>query len=555
MGHIPDQVKYSTNRHRIHDAYVQLPQKVAYSWTIGMRRKHKKFPLLFSLYAEAFLIFVFSVSFTNLLLVPGWYPDEGSDVNIAQNLGKGQMQYFAVKGTPLVAARTPLFHLMLIGAAQLWGYDIHTARLVIAIVNLITLLALFSLVNEMLDSETALLSSVIWFTAPLFFLSHRIAYIYNVQTLFVILGWWFIWKFSKTPELRWVIFAALAAGAAYMTTLLGLGLLLGMVLIIIWHKPRYILWFLPIASLPGLAYLTILYFLAPDLLLEDLTLQIHRGGGISLFSLYANNMFWFDWAGWIGIGLIGLFLIEDKKTGRIAQSLFLVNMIFTMRFGPGELSFHHFLPLLPFLSFGAAHIILKTYKFIKEDVKNDVEQLIKRFAYFHRYASIIRRIAVSLVWILVFSLIAFHAIWDNGMVMSKNSIPINCQIDKVLVNPEDALIVTEYVNQHVKPQDIVIASPHIAWRIKAKAADFEQLLAYHGLPSVNYSKGIPKERFTFAPSLENAKFVIVDPMLENWAIDSMPDLNDYYATVTGSWKLILKQGKIRLYLNPTQVEN
>lgn len=162
---------------------------------------------------------------------------------------------------------------------------------------------------------------------------------------------------------------------------------------------------------------------------------------------------------------------------------------------------------------------------------------------------------MGLVWILVFSLIAFHAIWDNGMVMSKKSIPINCQVDKVLVNPRDALIVTEYVNQHVKPQDIVIASPHIAWRIKAKATDFEQLLAYHGLPSVNYYKGIPKERFTFAPSLENAKFVIVDPMLENWAIYSMPDLNDYYATVTGSWKLILEQGKIRLYLNPTQVEN
>lgn len=507
-------------------------------------------PLFRLILYEVLIIFMLYLHLAHLAWVPGWYPDEGSDINIAKNLGQGRFQYFAIQGTPLVAARTPLFHLSLILAAKFLDYDIFTARLVVAIYNLLTVLALYLVVKQMFNEQMALLTITIWVLTPTFLLYHRMAFTYNVQTLFYVLGWWASWRFAETLHGRWLFLAALAAAAAYMAAPIGLGLVLAMALIVLWYRPRWLFWFLPVAALPGLAYIALLYLRTPQSLLEDLSIQSFRGGGFSALSLLSNYKLWFDWAGWIGLGVIGLLGIDNKRIGRITQFIFFVNLIFVMRFGPGELSFHRFLQLLPFVAFGAANLLLKVGNWLTQEAEGDAGIIAQRLPMLMRYRPLLRQILVLGMWMLVLSFVVTQAVWDFGLIGYGKSVPFYRLIDDVLVhNPADALAVTDYVNQRIERQDIVLASPHIAWRIRANATDFEQFLAYQGLFTNNFAYGVAKERFEFPLLLEKTKFVIVDNMWTEWAVGVMPLLEGYLRQIE-SWDLVLKRGNFKVYRNP-----
>lgn len=513
----------------------------------AVKRLHPLFRLM--LY-EVLIIFVLYVHLAHLASVPGWYPDEGSDINIAQNLGEGRFQYFAIQGTPLVAARTPLFHLSLVLAAQFLDYDIFTARLVVAIYNLLTVLLLYLVVKQMLNEETALLTALIWALPPMFLMYHRMAFTYNVQTPFYVLGWWAIWRFAEIGGRRWLFLASLAAAAAYMAAPVGLGMVLAVALIVLWYRPRWLFWSLPLMALPGLVYFAILYLCAPQALLEDLAMQSFRGGGFSILSLVANYTYWFDWVGWIGLGVLGLLAMDDRRLGRITQVIFFVNMVFVMRFGPGELSFHRFLQLLPFVALGAANLLLKVGNWLTREAEGDAGIIVQRFPMLMRYRSLLRQILVLGMWMLVLSFVVAHAIWDFGLIGYGKPLPFYRQIDAVLVhNPADAIAVTDYVNQRIERQDIVLASPHIAWRIRANAADFEQFLAYHGFYTNNFAHGVARERFDFAPLLENTRFAIVDNMWQEWAVGAMPPLQGYLRQIE-TWDLVLERGDFKVYRNP-----
>ncbi|MGB8252529.1 MAG: hypothetical protein WCF08_04895, partial [Anaerolineaceae bacterium] len=49
------------------------------------------------------------VRYTNLENNPGWYTDEGTLIDIAQHINKGEIQYMAVTDSVLMFGRPPLF--------------------------------------------------------------------------------------------------------------------------------------------------------------------------------------------------------------------------------------------------------------------------------------------------------------------------------------------------------------------------------------------------------------------------------------------------------------
>lgn len=253
------------------------------------------------------------------------------------------------------------------------------------------------------------------------------------------------------------------------------------------------------------------------------------------------------------LGILGSLVIEDKRLATITQGVFFTGMAFSMRFAPGALSLHHFLQLLPFVTVGAANSILKVRDHVKREANRDVANLVQKLPCLERRRSLLQRLSLLPSWVVLFSLLVFYGVRDFRIILYGNPQTFYRQIDLVLVrNPEGALAVTDYVNRQVDPEDIVVASPHIAWRVKANATDFEQFMAYQGLFSVNYGEeGVPPERFAFAPLLENTKFVIVDNMWEEWAIPyEMPVLEKYLQIIQSSWELVLKQGDFKVYRNP-----
>ena len=54
---------------------------------------------------------------------PGWYTDEGTHLDIAQNLLRGRTQYLALTQSTLLVARMPLFEMLLVGVMRLSGNE------------------------------------------------------------------------------------------------------------------------------------------------------------------------------------------------------------------------------------------------------------------------------------------------------------------------------------------------------------------------------------------------------------------------------------------------
>lgn len=497
------------------------------------------------------MIFAIYLRFVNLAWNPGWYPDEGSDLNIARNLAEGRLQYFALGGTPLIAARVPLFHLMLTGAFTLWGYDILAARLVVAIFNVLTIVLLYWATRQMFNRRMALLAALMLTIIPNVLLYQRIAFAYNVQAFFYVLGWWALWKFSVARRARWLVIAVLMASAAYMTALTGLGLVISVLLIIGWYTPRHLGWGIALMALPGIAYLSILFSLAPNALLEDFALLGERSGGgsilLQVFDLIWNYILWLDWMVWIGVGIAGLFLLEERRVRVVTMTVFFVTMINAMRMLPGDLSFHRYLELLPFIALGAANFILCAHRFLTARIRSDLEAA-TRFLAISRSTIFSKALIALVIGGLLYAPLFWLGAWNNYSISSRE-LPHATRLDVVLVRPSDAVAVTDYVNQQSQVDDLVLASPAIAWRLKTRVADFEQMLAFDGKRSQNYGKGVARTRFVFAPSLERATYVVVDNMWRVWATKHMPDLKDYIQTVE-SWPRVLRQGDFEVYQNP-----
>jgi len=501
------------------------------------------------------LIFAVYLRFAYLAWNPGWYPDEGSDLNIARNLMEGRAQYFAIEGTPLVAARVPLFHFLLLGAFAMWGYDILAARMVVAISGIATIVLLYWTARQMLNKQIALLAALVLTIMPNALLYNRIAFAYNVQAFFLVLCWWALWKFSGNRSTQWLIVAALAASAAYLTALTGLGLVIGVTLIVLWYAPRKVLWGLALMALPGMLYLGILFGLAPEALLEDLSLTLNRSGGDSIlwqiFDWAWNYTVWLDWTVWIGMGLIGLFLLNDQRVRALTLTIFFTTMINAMRMLPGDLSFHRYLELLPLIALGAANFILLAQRFLTKQLQDDWRGIAERWHYFSRYDWLSRALIALVVLGLVITPLIWSGLWDYYLVSSPES-PRPTRLDAVLARqPSDAVAVTDYVNQRTTRDDVVLASPSIAWRLQARAVDFEQMLAFDGVTTHNYGKGITQARFVFAPTLDHATYVIVDNLWRGWAVQHMPDLKNYLRKIE-SWPRVLQRGDFEVYRNPAR---
>ncbi len=488
---------------------------------------------------------------------PGWYSDEGSDLDIARHLAQGRWQYLALGGTPLVAARVPLFHLLLVGAFEIWGYDILTARLVVALFNVATALLLLIAVREMAGKWAALLSVLALGIMPNALLWSRIAFAYNVQAFFVVLCWYALWKFYTLGTRRWLLVASLAACAAYMTALTGLPLLVCVAIVTLAVKPRALIWSAPLMLLPGIGFLGLLYWTAPDALLQDLALTFGRTSDSifgQLFNFFISYVYWFDWSVWVAWGFVGLFLIERRSVRYLTLLMFLAILFNVMRAFPGvgDLAFHRYLGILPFLALGAAQFLLRVISFLRAQTKAElVSASLPRWMLWAKTnvsQSLLANAALAVLLMLPLFWLAMLDIYSVSAAVS----PLQTRLDSVSVtNPSDAREITDWVNARTGAQDVVLASPTIAWLLNAKTADFQQALAYEGNATDNYGKGLPRARFLFDASFKNADYVILDRLWRGWALQRMPALENFMRTVE-SWERVRTQGEFDVYQNPAR---
>ncbi|MCL4395838.1 MAG: glycosyltransferase family 39 protein [Chloroflexi bacterium] len=493
--------------------------------------------------------------FANLAANPGWYSDEGSDLDIARHLLMGRWQYFAISGTPLVAGRVPLFHLLLAAASAFAGLSITTARLVVALANWCCAALLYLAARRMMGRWVALLAVLAFVVMPSGLLYHRIAFAYNVQALFYVLSWWALWEYSNDRRSRWLAAAALSAACAYMTALTGLPLVAVVTLAALWVRPRSLVWCIPLMLAPGLVFLVSLYVSAPTALGQDMALSLGRTSDMVLaqfFNLVTNYALWLDWTVWVVMGIGGLLLIREPWARILSLAVMFSTLFNVMRAFPGstDLNFQRYMEVLPFIALGSAQFLERAWCHIRDVVRSDLALVVRRFTP-NAHRAIERGLVGATLLLLVVAPLAWTVLWDYYLYSSPES-PRPTKLDPVLeTEPGNGIAVTDYVNSNTRPGDVVLASPQLAWRISANAADFQQALAFEGWPTENYAAGLPRDRFVFDPSFENAKFVIVDNLWRGWASSVMPPLKTYIARVE-TWPLAMRQGEFDVYRNPAR---
>ena len=92
-------------------------------------------------------------------------------------------------------------------------------------------------------------------------------------------------------------------------------------------------------------------------------------------------------------------------------------------------------------------------------------------------------------------------------------------VSRFLLNPDDVRKTADFLNQRLAPNDVVIASPGVAWLIEGKTADFQMAIAAEGGQVPHLPHTLPANRFRFDPRFEKARYVGVDNLWRHWAVN------------------------------------
>src|SRR3990172_1294094 len=135
--------------------------------------------------------------FTQLAENPGWYSDEGTIADIAQNMAEGKVQYLALGRSTLLAARLPLMPGLLSLLLSNSQNTLLTLRAMTASLGVLSSLLLYLLVRTSLGPAaraTALLAGLLQAVYPFAVFYNRIGFSYNLLTPLLLIaagGFWF----------------------------------------------------------------------------------------------------------------------------------------------------------------------------------------------------------------------------------------------------------------------------------------------------------------------------------------------------------------------------
>jgi len=496
----------------------------------------------------------------NLDSMPGWYSDEGTLVEIAQNINRGKRQYLGITKSNLIAARMPLFPILLAGLFNLFGSSIYTLRLFTATLGVISVGLLYWVVKCVFSNERkylAILSAFLLAIYPESILFNKLGFSYNLLALLVLLMIWSISEYLKTENVAWLILGGVFVGLGSMSDLLMLVFIPVVGLSGFIKKGKHALWGTLVSLLPFSIYsiLSLLFNTSPFVF--DYKFTFLRLGTIPLLAQYPVIVF--NYASlifrdyWWSLAVIGFFILHKSFSRMIVLLSFFIPLIFLGRTANlTEAGFYYLLPLFPVLSIGVASLLEKGIPVVKDLSFRGLDHALEKFGWKENLDIFgeIRRLLLLIGSSLIIFLVVLSPFVITTFLNFNNKTGIQThKISPLLVNMQDAQKAIMYVNKNLSQDDLVIASPALAWAIEANATDFQQSLAFMGKETQHFPDDIPRSRFAFNASYLNAKFVILDPIWWNWAIPNMEEVEKMVDVVT-QWELVYQSGDVSVYKNP-----
>ena len=479
---------------------------------------------------------------------PGWYTDEGTQLEIAQNLTEGRIQYFVFNQSLLISARQPLFELLLAGTIRVFGSGMGTLRVLTGTLGVISVALLYGYVRRVQEDRLLpLLAALITATYPMTVLYTRFGFSYALLTPFVLLTALGLAEYWRAGSRKWLLLAAGSIGIGLTTDLMIGSLVAVLVVMVLFRRPRDLWWSLPVIAAPFGLYTAIMLLSAPDAFLFDLGLILRRLDGRPLSqqaSLLAHNYtILLSQDFWMPLGLTGLFLLRSARLRLVSLlSLLLPILILGRTVALYSLSFYYVTPLLPFITLGVASFIRESVPY----VGRMINQALADKPVIHGQRPLNPYIAGAITAMVIFLplLVAFTMTLDNVRARYPTA------IDPFLLSAGDVRSAVGYVNERVESADLVITSPGVGWLVDANVADYQMAVIGDGQGTVDFPSDIPTDRFAFDPGYRGAKFAIVDNLWRNWAAFHMPSVARMLVDIEQNWSLVFQSGALEVYQNP-----
>lgn len=498
---------------------------------------------------------------------PGWFSDEGTHLEIARHLLNGRTQYLSVTQSTLLFARLPLFEWLLAGTARLFGLGMGTLRGVTAILGTLSVTLLYAMVRDISkDRWLALTAALLLAVFPAAVIYSRFGFSYNLLVPLLLVVMWGLYHYLNGSRIG-LVWAAFAIGLALITDLWAISLLPVLLLVIVWRRWQDVWWGLLLALLPLGVFTAVSLLTVPDAYLFDWQFTLSRVRlplTAQLRNLTINMVTLLSQSGWLAMGVVGIFAIKPARLQKLVWLFLLVPFVIIGRTAAlYSLSFYYMIPLLPWLTLGGA-ALLRYGTFANKSTETAAVD-----AFSPRRAQRTRR-TQSFLWRYFFSvpsassavnffrsamdargwsilLLAGLLVGGSSWLLAKQvNGRVETAVDPFLLEADEAQETADFLNAHIQPDDLVIASPTLAWMINGRVADFQLAALADGYETPHIPTDLSAERQLFTANYCKARFVVIDQLWHNWAQFNVLGVPQIMAEVA-QWPLVFESGNIQVY--------
>ncbi|MBN1284221.1 MAG: glycosyltransferase family 39 protein [Anaerolineae bacterium] len=493
---------------------------------------------------------------------PGWYSDEGTQLDIAQHLRAGRVQYLALGQSVLLVGRLPLFSGVLAGALALTGAEgdaaITVLRGLTGWLGVLTVGLLYIVARRSTNAGFALLAALMLALYPQAALYSRFGFSYNLLAPLAAAALLGLWEYLQTGRRGWLALAALATGLGALCDVMGLVFAVPLALVVPVRRRRDLLWCLPLAALPLGVYAALMLLTAPQAFLFDAGFTLSRLGGSSLYAqagtLAQNYTVLLSQDFWILAGVAGLVVLRPARLGRLSLLMLFVPLLLIGRVvALYSLSAYYMIPLLPFVALGAAALVWQGAPAVWRAAYEGLDALLAAWGMQPGSDPVRRQIkrGVAMTGAAASGalLILTPLLTSLSLTLNQAATHFSTAIDPFLLNPDDARRAAAFVNARRAADDLVIASPALAWLIQGNVADFQMSIAAAGTATPHLPGDIPNDRFVFDPRHPQARFIVVDNLWHNWGEIHIPGVSNILQAAD-QWPLVFASGSIAVYHNP-----
>lgn len=460
----------------------------------------------------------------------GIYADEGTHFSIARSLMGGQIRYLAVQDSTLLFAKGPIFPAAL---AAFWsisgtngiGLDaLYLGRYLVALLQLLNIAMLVTVIRRSrVPDGLAWLAGFLLAFSPWGLVLGGYSFSYHfVATL--ALWVWLSWRESQRSvhhSRRWLILAASAMGMAMLTDLVVWSMLPGLVYLVGRRNSRDWPLVLFIALAPTAAFLILGWTLAPQATRFDLAALWSRITALSLNGqidlLRENFVSLVNEESWIPVSILGALAIPRQFRTDVLWFFGIPILVVARSVALTGLAAYHLLPWLPWLALLAAALIWYL-------------------------ANVPIRLWKRPIWLKPAVLLLAAGIWLSS---GKNDFHA-----RVSLPTADAQAVADFLATIREPDELVLATPALAWMLPGAVADYQMALAAEGLESAHIPGSIPDTRFAYDARFASAGYAVVDDYLFRWGLLRMPDLARQIAAIEMEWQRVYMTETVAVYRRP-----